>query len=513
MERTNKLTCPSCSAPLKSERGIRIGKKIACPNCKIAFTVRPEDAEQADLAAGANPRRLAVVLAGALLYLLGGAGLAAYCFHDNVPRADIAKVDSKKDDPETDADGGATANPAKVAAIPKTVRVSPEDQRKIDNAIANGVWFLKEHLSPNGGWGDNLDGLSGLSVGFASLPGLTLLECGVPANDPAVQNAAKLVRAEASILGQNGRATYQLALAILFLDRLGENQDEALIQYLALCLIGGQRATGGWTYTCPELDKKETPPMLALLAEPKRTLKDWHKAAVKGQPFAAGDWDNSNTQFAVLALWVAQRHQVSIDKPIALVEKHFRTTQLHGQGGAAIGDPTGNNANLDGSWRYNTNINSSPWPSMTCSGLLGLAIAHGVTKDPKEKKQKPLDDPNIKAGLAMLAREIDRPDEKRMTDLYFLWSLQRVGVLYDLELIDGKDWYTGGYKKILPMQKNDGSWTEGCYYGNHSVLNTCFALLFLKRANLVKDLTDKLELLARLTAAVSPSPPPPAKKD
>ena len=113
----------------------------------------------------------------------------------------------------------------------------------------------------------------------------------------------------------------------------------------------------------------------------------------------------------------------------------------------------------------------------------------------------------------MLAREIDRPDEKRMTDLYFLWSLQRVGVLYDLDLIEGKDWYTWGYKKLLPMQKNDGSWTEGAYYGNNPVINTCFALLFLKRANLVKDLTDKLQLLARMTATVSSNSQPPAKKE
>ena len=64
MEHRNNLICPSCSARLNSERQIRIGKKITCPNCKIAFTVRPEDAEQAELGARANPRRLAIVLAG-----------------------------------------------------------------------------------------------------------------------------------------------------------------------------------------------------------------------------------------------------------------------------------------------------------------------------------------------------------------------------------------------------------------------------------------------------------------
>ena len=137
---------------------------------------------------------------------------------------------------------------------------------------------------------------------------------------------------------------------------------------------------------------------------------------------------------------------------------------------------------------------------MTCSGLLGLAIGHGVAKDPHEKNQKPLDDPAIKAGLAMLAREIDRPGERRSPDHYFLWSVERVAVLYDLDRIDGKDWYGWGCRVLLPRQKNDGSWHDAAFYGNNVAVNTCFALLFLKRANLARDLTDKLQLLARSTA-------------
>jgi hypothetical protein len=132
---------------------------------------------------------------------------------------------------------------------------------------------------------------------------------------------------------------------------------------------------------------------------------------------------------------------------------------------------------------------------MTCSGLLGLALAHGTVKKPTQKKEKPLDDPAIRRGLAMLAREIDRPGEKRLWDLYFLWSLERVGVLYDLPAIDGKDWYAWGRKILLPRQRNDGSWGDGGYFGSTPLLDTCFALLFLKQANLTRDLTDKLQLL------------------
>jgi hypothetical protein len=94
-------------------------------------------------------------------------------------------------------------------------------------------------------------------------------------------------------------------------------------------------------------------------------------------------------------------------------------------------------------------------------------------------------------------------------DLYFLWSLERVGVLFNLAKIGGKDWYAWGRRSILPAQDADGSWKAGAYYGNNPLLNTCLALLFLKQANLAKDLSDKLRLLA---AAVGAQPMPGKKE-
>jgi hypothetical protein len=194
---------------------------------------------------------------------------------------------------------------------------------------------------------------------------------------------------------------------------------------------------------------------------------------------------------------VARRHHVPIGRTIALVEKHFRTTQILSQGGAAVGVPNRDNLNLDGSWLYDNRQNSSRWATMTCSGLLGLAVAHGVSEDGPEKKQKPLDDPAVQRALAMLAREIDKPGESRPADLYFLWSLERVAVLYELAKVEDKDWYAWGSKALLASQQADGSWKNGGYYGSTPVLDTCFALLFLRQANLAQDLTTKLKLLQK----------------
>ncbi len=48
----------------------------------------------------------------------------------------------------------------------------------------------------------------------------------------------------------------------------------------------------------------------------------------------------------------------------------------------------------------------------------------------------------------------------------------------------------------MDSQRDNGSWEAGGYPGATPVNNTCFALLFLKRVNLTRDLTRKLDFLA-----------------
>jgi len=500
MERANPITCPNCAAPLSPPRGLRIGQQIKCGNCAAAITVGPE---QAAREGGVNRRRLGIVLAAALLYLLTGVGLAVYCFRHNASPKNEARGETAERD--NDSDDGTEMSAPPVVPPPSRGALSAAEQLKVDKAIARGTWYLREQLAPGRDWKD----LFGANGTTASLPGLALLECGVPVDDPIIQKAVKEVREQAPA-EHAAYDTYQRALAILFLDRVGASEDKDLIRYLALCLIAGQHpGEGAWTYFCPTLDRKTAPQFVSRLAsDQSNSLDNWRQAALQGarlpvqnwnnaaKPPVPAAWDNSNTQFAILALWVARRHGVAIDKSVPLIEKHFRTTQL-GTGKGKVRDPKNDNLDLDGSWYYDTAQNSGRWPSMTCTGLLGLAIAHGAAKERTPNKQRPLDDPAIRRALAMLAREIDRPGEKRPWDLYFLWSLERVAVLFDLTAIGGKDWYAWGRKALLRSQRNDGAWGDGGYWGASPLLNTCFALLFLERADLAKDLTSKLQLLSR----------------
>ena len=103
------------------------------------------------------------------------------------------------------------------------------EQVEVNRAVDLGVLFLKKAQLRSGTWvadGNN-------SVSYAALPALTLLECGVAADDPVIKNAAGFVRRSAQSVEHPTERTYDLALTILFLDKLGDPRDDALIRSMA----------------------------------------------------------------------------------------------------------------------------------------------------------------------------------------------------------------------------------------------------------------------------------------
>jgi hypothetical protein len=223
----------------------------------------------------------------------------------------------------------------------------------------------------------------------------------------------------------------------------------------------------------------------------------------------------------MLALWAARRHGVPMDRTMALVAQRFNTSQ-----------------NADGSWGYQYRYGGGDpeRPAMTCVGLLGLAIGHGLAADQEARENPALQrdhaetvavvvfHPQFSFLLPLLARAermqaMDRArkrgSDRRILngfvalnklvgepagrtegivqhDLYFLWSMERVAVLYDLPTVGHKDWYRWGAEMLVANQQPEGNWEKGGYHGNHPTIDTCLALLFLKRANLVADLTTRL---------------------
>jgi hypothetical protein len=480
----------------------------------------------------------------------------------------------------------------------------PDMQKRVDQAIDDGVKFLQATQGPVGTWAPAKSHMAG----YAALPGLTLLECGVSGLDASVLRAAAFVRWSAPKMDR----TYELALSILFLDKLGDPRDRPLIQALSLRLIAGQTTTGGWSYKCPILKGKDPADLFALLKKlPPPQLFDPLANKIAGNPFVQGipgsldpnltkgdplaflnpiekpkktpnssdnpmsisspgpspgepklipgvwdlgsevrsqgpensrKWplcikmldgpvfdakeekpkpakrqkpvtiprqfavfpvvhdlwrlplveppkrdqepifgttDNSNSQFAILALWAARKYDVPMIRTLNLISRRYHTSQ-----------------NADGTWGYRYKFGGGEGGStaMTCVGLLGLAAAHGLINEGGGPKQ--IMDPRVIQGFLALNQHIGTPtgnwQERPMANLYNLWSIERVGVLYNLPTIAKKDWYRWGAEILVANQKQHGNWDKGGYHGASPVLDTCLALLFLKRANLAADLGAKL---------------------
>ncbi len=405
---------------------------------------------------------------------------------------------------------------APVAADPKPL--TKEEQAKVDEAIDKGVAFLKSIQTKEGEWQWKMHKDS-FAVGQCALPAYALLESGVPPDDPVVQRAAAFLRPRA--LKTN--FTYELSLSLLFFDRLADPQDKQLMQSLALRLIAGQHRSGGWSYQCPALsedNEKDILKYVGILSKKMTEGKVRRDKALESdigvakaigsltvfQPEKSlfrpenessrtsldGNTDNSNTQFAMLGLWVAQRHGILANPTFEIMVERFERSQ----------------AFPSGLWLYELNRQQSPASthSMICVGLLGLAIGRGLQMSTTGAPTGGEKDVHVLKGFAILSRAIERPtgqmkNRVKFEDLYFLWSLERVGMLYNIQEIAGKDWYRWGAEILVTNQSKRGGWSSPIAAGGRMnyqpALSTAFALLFLKRSHPMKDLTAKLPFTAK----------------
>jgi hypothetical protein len=240
--------------------------------------------------------------------------------------------------------------------------------------------------------------------------------------------------------------------------------------------------------TKPEPPKEDSKPKLHPALE---QFAESIRKGNRGGGFAFAGGDHSNTQFATVGLWCGRRHGVDVADALTALDKHYRACQ-----------------GADGGWSYSTVGMGSSSPAMTCAGLMGLAMGFGAKNlDDKVGRRADPDeiakDAAVAAGLKYVGDFIAAAGAERRpgafqpnalsANLYFMWSLERVGMVFGLTTIGKVDWYEWGSKILVATQQRDGSWSSDGFHSGSNENATSFALLFLTKANLAEDLATSLK--------------------
>jgi hypothetical protein len=321
---------------------------------------------------------------------------------------------------------------------------------QVRNSIDLGVKYLKSRQRRNGGWINSTQ----YPGGITALCTLALLNSGVEPSDECIQNALNYLRKIPP------EKTYVVALQTMVFARAEPEKDLLLIRRNVKWLENAQLRkmgprSGAWTYSDQSI----------------------------------GDGDNSNSQFALLALHEAEMVGVSAnDQTWNLAKTYWENCQ-----------------NLaDGSWGY-SGSNPNGTGSMTCAGISALLIAYDRVQASDAKvvgnriecclPRDATKTDRIERGLQWLGQNYSVRENPRGGGahlLYYLYGLERVGRLSSRRFLplpaqpgqpDRADWYREGAEVLVKHQDrlDEGFWRGVGYDEGTAEIGTSFALLFLSK--------------------------------
>ena len=309
----------------------------------------------------------------------------------------------------------------------------------IQQAIEKARTWLVKQQRPDGAWVSAMRAGND-NVGPTGLVMLALANAGVTAEDPAMVRALDWMRA------QKPEETYSVSLQTLALAMLAPDRDRAILErnvaWLEQAQVKQGPTQGSWSY-----DQKR----------------------------GGGAGDNSNSQFALLALHEAARAGVRVKDD----------TWLRAQG-YWVGC-----ANPDGSWGYTIgNLGGSG--SMTSAGIASVWITAEHVGAPDARAGDGAvsccgggGSPDVlERGIKWLGRSFsveENPGTGGQTWLYYyLYGLERVGRFTARRFIGEHDWYLEGAEMFVRVQDR----LTGRFNAprlEDPVVATSFALLFLAK--------------------------------
>jgi hypothetical protein len=342
-------------------------------------------------------------------------------------------------------------------------------QKRVNTAIDAGVINVRTlqlkdgSYKPHGKW----------PVGSTALAVLTLSACDVPRADPAIENAL------AYMVTQDPKRTYAIGLSLMAFEKaygVGQPRNRRVAgippDRLAWC-------------------KKIFERLLAISLPPTQWVYGRHNTRYVAVP------DASNTQYGVLGLRAAAALGFDVQEKTWLgVIKTFerfrekrarQTTVSLLREGKGLSDAETVRTNPLG-FRYRNNGRHAAWGSMTSAGIACLAIARHELRQLKSSKLREKEVKSmISGGWAWLDQHwgMDRNPYHHggRWMYYYLYSLERAGILTSIKRVGNRDWYFEGAVQLLARQKIRTK-EKDAYWGGEKehIAETCFALLFLKRA-------------------------------
>ncbi len=331
---------------------------------------------------------------------------------------------------------------------------------RFDAAVDRGAAFLKSKVDP-----------ATTAPGPLVLSAYALFKASEPLESPIVQAGLKAVLES---VGPNGfhphnayDHLYEAGLYAMFLADVNQDLYKPQIQQIANYVVSVQRSDGSWADT----------------------------------PAAAADV--SMCQYAVLAIWAAQRAQCQVS-PVAL-DRVSSWLLSH--------------RNADGGWTYRPEIgtgttgpNSSR--NMTMASISTLGVTRLLFYGPQklEKKDKPKEElafgvlakveeetakgmvafpdykpqnsfstltAGIERALGYEAAQFNPVNINANFPIYFYYSAERALAVSETEKVAGQEWFTTYGDGLLSLQRQDGAWNE-----THSgdVIGTSFALLYYMKS-------------------------------
>jgi hypothetical protein len=367
---------------------------------------------------------------------------------------------------------GATITPA-LAQDPGAV-----SQREIDQAIRKGGDFLKTTAVSGADW---------LHPNCDELILLTLIHAGVPETNPKFEEYLR------HCLQAPLEKTYKVALLAMCLEELDASGYQMKIAQCAAFLLDNQAANGQWLYGKP-VDLKNYP----FVEKEKKTATDGGKPAgarefgptvrehkkpsksiIVPQTRHEGETgDNSNSQYASLGLRACFDANIKLP-PDALhlarkwwVESQWPDESDGAKAGKNAVNSGGDSVKIQG-WSYKKSGDEGqkePTQAMT-AGAVGATVIYEYMLGRDFKK-----DAVTKAGVNWITKHYVINDS-----LYYMYALERAGMLYDTAKFGEHDWYWEGAKHLVHSQNADGSWGKNDK-PEKNTWDTCFAILFLKKA-------------------------------